>query len=212
MGDRRGLPWERRDELGPGRALARTVVRVVFSPAETFRQMTLGGNWAEALGFALLVGSVSLWIYELWGMAMRTILDSAAVLPVEEAATANTAAVVSALFAPGFVCVLTVFFAAIVHLLLMMFAGNTRPFLPTFKVFCYSWSVGLFSVVPVCGVFLALGWLVVVWINGVREAHEVTTGQAAGPVLLLMLMVCFCWVVLVVMAMSAASLFPAGFP
>lgn len=207
---RPGLPWERRDELGPARALTKTIGRVIFSPAEAFRAMRLEDGWGEPLGFALLVGSISIWINGVWNMVMRTVLAAANFLPAEEASSANTAGVVSALFAPAFVVGLTVFFAGFVHLLLMMFSGSQRPFIPSFKVFCYSWSVGVFTVVPICGVFAAFLWLVVVWINGIREAHEVSTGQAAGPVVLLALMVCFCWMILVILAMSVIGFAPIG--
>ena len=207
---RPGLPWEQRAELGPASALTKTIGRVMLDPSHAFRAMRLEGNWAEPLGFGVLVGSISLWIYELWGMVLRTMLASAGFFPVEEATNANTVGVLSALFAPAFVCFLTLFFAGMVHLMLMMFSGSARSFLPTFKVFCYSWSVGVLSVIPVCGVFAALVWLVIVWINGIREAHEVSTGQAAGPIVLLMVMVCFCWMFLIVLALSVADLAPGG--
>jgi len=207
---RTGLAWERRLELGPGAAVLGTVREVVFTPAAAFRVMRREGGWAEPLGFAVLVGSVGVWAAQAWDMLMRTLLAGIAGTGAQEIAAANIAEVWFALFAPFLVCAATFFGAALVHLLLLMFGGAPQPYETTFRVVCYSWSVGVFNIIPICGVLVGTVWRIVVQIIGVREAQEVPTGRAAAAVLVPVLLACFCLVLVVIASLSVANLAQMG--
>ena len=207
---RSGLAWERRLELGPGAAVLGTIREVVFSPAAAFRVMQREGGWAEPLSFAVLIGSVALWVAQAWDMLTRTMLMRIAGTGAQEVAAANLAEVWFALFAPVLVVAATFFGAAIVHVLLLMLGGAPQPYETTFRVVCYSWSVGVFNVIPICGVFVGSVWRIVVQIIGLREAQEVPTGRAAAAVLIPVLLACFCVVLVVIASLSVVGLAQMG--
>ncbi len=207
---RAGLAWERREQLGAAAAVFGTIREVVFSPTTAFRSMRREGGWAEPLSFAALIGSVAVWAAQAWDMLIRALLVGFSGTGVEEIAAANLAEVWFALFAPLFVCAATFFGAALVHVLLLMLGGAPRPYETTFRVVCYSWSVGVFNLVPICGVLVGTVWRVVVQIIGVREAQSVPTGRAAAAVLIPVLLACFCLVLVVVASLSVVSLAQMG--
>lgn len=209
---RRGLAWERRAELGPGTAMARTIFQVVFAPGTAFREMKQAGGWGEPLGFALLVGSVAIWAAQLWDMLTRSLLVGLTGTTPEEVAAANLQEILFALLAPVLVLAVTFFVAAVVHVLLLMLGGAPHPYETTFRVICYTWSAGIFNLVPVCGVLIAAIWRIVVQIIGIREAQEVPTGRAAAAVLIPIVVACFCLFAVVLVAIGVAGLATAAAP
>ncbi len=207
---RAGVPWERRAEIGPGAALIGTITGVLFSPGATFSQMKREGGWGEPLGFAALVGSIGVWMAQLWDMVTNSVLAAMTGMNVEQVAASNATEIWFALFAPLLVCAATFFGAAIVHVLLIMLGGAEQPYETTFRVMCYTWSAGLFNIIPICGIFMAAIWRLVVQIIGIREAQEVPTGKAAAAVLIPFLVACFCLMFLFI-AIGVASLAAPGF-
>jgi hypothetical protein len=203
---RRGLAWERRAELGPATAMVRTVFQVVFAPGAAFREMKQTGGWGEPLGFAVLVGSVAIWVAQLWDMLTRSLLIGLTGATPEEVAAANLQEILFALLAPVLVLAVSFFAAAVVHVLLLMLGGAPHPYETTFRVICYTWSAGIFNLVPVCGVLIAAIWRIFVQIVGIREAQEVSTGRAAAAVLIPMVVACFCLFAVVLVAIGVGSL------
>ncbi len=203
---RRGLPWERRDELGPGPAIIQTISQVLFSPSRAFADMKVDGGWGEPLGFAVLVGSVSSWIGQAWIMLLNSSMAGLAGFSAEEVAAENARTIISAFFTPFLICILTVVLAGIAHLLLILFGGAPRPYETTFRVFCYAASVGAVNVVPFCGLFIGIVWTRVVTIIGLRDAHPVPTGRAAAAVLVPLLLWCFCIMVAALLFAGVAGL------
>ena len=208
---RRGLPWERRDELGPGTAIIRTISQVLFSPSKAFADMKVDGGWGEPLGFAVLVGSVGSWIGQVWIMLLNSSIAGFAGFSPEEVAAENARAIMSAFFAPFLICILTVVVAGIAHLLLIMFGGAPRPYETTFRVCCYAASVGAVNVIPICGLFIGMVWAWVIKIIGLREAHPVPTGRAAAAVLVPVLLWCFCVMALAIFFVGVAGIVAGGF-
>jgi hypothetical protein len=93
-----------------------------------------------------------------------------------------------------------------------MLGGAPHPYETTFRVICYTWSAGIFNLVPVCGVLIAAIWRIVVQIIGIREAQEVPTGRAAAAVLIPIVIACFCLFAVVLVAIGVASLATAAAP
>jgi hypothetical protein len=205
-----GLAWERRAELGPGPAVLRTIGEVLFSPGKAFARMKRGGGWAEPLGFAVLVGSISIWVAQLWDMLTRSALVGMSGVSVDEVAAANAQEIWFALMAPLLICVATFFGAAIVHVLLLAFGGAPQPYETTFRVFCYTWSAGVFNAVPICGVFVAAVWRVVVQVIGIRAAQEVPIGRAAAAVIIPVLLACLCLCLAAIIAVGTGNLATLG--
>jgi hypothetical protein len=207
---RRGLPWERRGEQGPGAALLQTIREVVFSPTSAFATMRRRGGWGEPLGFAVLTGSIFIWVAQAWDLLTRSVMVGMPGFEMQDIATANAQEVFFALLAPFIVVAATFFGAAIVHGLLLVFGGAPQPYETTFRVMCYSWAVGVFNLLPICGVFIGFVWRIVVQIIGVREAQEVPGGRAAAAVLVPVVFACMCLVMLTMLALSVAGLSQMG--
>jgi hypothetical protein len=187
-----------------------TIRQVVFSPTAAFQAMRRDGGWAEPLSFAVLIGSLAVWAAQAWDMVTSTLLAGISGMGAEEIVAANLTEIWFALFAPLLVCGATFFGAAIVHVLLLMLGGAPQPYETTFRVVCYSWAVGVFNLVPICGVIIGAVWRVIVQIVGLREAQGVPTGRAAAAVLIPVILACFCLVLAVIATVGVASLAQMG--
>ena len=74
--------------------------------------------------------------------------------------------------------------AGILHLCLMLVRGTKYGFEATFRTVAYGYSANALMVIPFCGGFLAALWAIILYIIGLREAHETTGGKAAVAVFL----------------------------
>ena len=203
---RPGIPWERRAELGLFAGLVRTLGLVIGSPSVAFSQMRRTGGWADPLGFALLVGTFSMWVGQLWDMVIRSVFAAGTGIGVERAAAENTAAIWLALAAPLIVIVITAVGAAIAHALLILFGGAPHPYETTFRVICYMWAVNVFQLVPICGALAAAVWGIVVQIIGLRYAQDVPVERAALAVLIPVVVACVCFMMLAFLAFGLVGL------
>lgn len=207
---RPGLAWERRDELGIATALLQTIREVLFSPTEAFARMKAEGGWGEPLGFAVVVGSVSIWVWQAWSLLTRSLLVGVPGFETQDIAAANVQEVWMALIAPLQVVVYTFFFAALVHVLLQMLGSTRYGYESTFRVICYSGAAGAFNLIPVCGVIIGAVWSIVVQIIGIREAHQVPTGRAVAAVLIPVILSCLCIAMLALLVVGVAGLSQMG--
>jgi hypothetical protein len=207
---RPGLAWERRAELGPGAALLRTMRDVAFAPGTAFAEMRQTGGWGEPLGFAVLLGSVSIWAAQAWDMLVRSLMAGLPGLEIQDIAAANLQEVWFALVAPLLVVLSSFLAAAIVHGLLIVFGGAPQPYETTFRVVCYSWAIGVLNFIPICGVLIGAVWRIVIQIAGVRAAQGVPLGRAAAAVLVPVLVLCFCAMLFFVLAIGVAGLAQMG--
>ena len=207
---RTGLAWERREELGVGTAMLRTIRDVLFSPTAAFAQMKQEGGWAEPLQFAVVVGSIFIWVAQAWDLLTRSLFVGLPGFPTQDIAAANAQEVWVALMAPFLVVVATFFAAALVHVLLLMLGGAPFGYEATFRVVSYSWAAGVFNLLPICGVIIGGVWRIVVQIIGIREAQQVPTGRAAAAVLIPVILACICLVMLALVTISVAGLTQLG--
>src|SRR5206468_5916329 len=73
--------------------------------------------------------------------------------------------------------------SGVTHLFLLMMRGAKHGFATTSRVFAFSYSPQLFTVVPVLGGLVAFFWMITLAIIGLREAHETDGAKAAVAVL-----------------------------
>ena len=95
----------------------------------------------------------------------------------------------------------------IIHLLLMLFGGAHRGYEASFRTMSYaSGSVAIFYLFPICGMYVAIVWSLVVQIIGLREIHETSAGKAAAAVLVPIgfCVVCVCLTAVLFGAMIAS--------
>ena len=80
--------------------------------------------------------------------------------------------------------------SGILHVFLLMVNGAKKGYEATFRVVAYSYSAYIFLVLPFCGQLISAVWIVVLYIIGLREAHEISGGKAAFAVFLPAIICC----------------------
>ncbi|WP_166396114.1 YIP1 family protein [Rubrobacter marinus] len=156
--------------------------RVVTRPTEFFGRLPRRGDYLSPLVFALICALVS----AVLGGLLRFAWADASLGGVRfEAAEASFLGfLASVLFVPIGSTVGLFVLAAVVHLLVVLFAGpQNSGFEATFRVVCYAAVTNLVNWIPLVGGILALYGLYL-GVVGVREMHGTTTGRAALVVLL----------------------------
>ncbi len=73
--------------------------------------------------------------------------------------------------------------SVIIHVALVVFGGARNGFGASLRALAYAAGAQLLVIVPVLGIFLALGWWLVLAVVGLREVHGTSTGRAAAAVL-----------------------------
>jgi hypothetical protein len=81
--------------------------------------------------------------------------------------------------------------SALLHLCLLLVGGANRPFETTFRVACFTGgAANLFSMVPMCGGFIAAVYHIVLNCIGLSRAHQTTTGKALMAIFLPLIVCC----------------------
>jgi hypothetical protein len=98
--------------------------------------------------------------------------------------------------------------SAILHLCLMLVGGANRPFETTFRVVCFTaGSANLFSMIPICGGFVALIYSIVLECIGLSRAHQTTTGKALMAIFLPMVACCGICIILGILLSGFGTVF-----
>ncbi len=182
--------WERRAELGFAEALVRSIPEILFHPVQTFRSMPVIGGVAGPLLFVVLlgtVGSIFQTFYSILGISLDMVLPETeyvsehggAIVGEMDARADVMFEIVAMVLSPIIVAVFAFISSGIIHIFLMLFGGARRGFEATFRVMAYvGGATALFSLVPLCGAWIALVWGVVCEIIGLCEAHRTDTWRA----------------------------------
>jgi hypothetical protein len=199
-----GPAWERQRSLG---ALLETIKGVLIEPSETFRNASRTAGIGPALGFGLLLGVIGSYIALFWDYFTRAAFsggaDFAEFLPPEYAEMIGAAGpmewILRIVLAPLMILVGLFLWAAIVHLLLLLFGGAVHGFEASFRTIAYAGgSTALFQAVPFCGGIVGMVWGLVAQIVGLKEIHGISAGKAAAAVLLPFLLCCCALIALIV--------------
>jgi len=197
----RGIPWDRRAQLGFGPALFETVRQSLFEPLEFFKSMAPTGGIGGPLVYGLLVGYLAQVVTSFYQLVLHGVLGSAWAGPSELPDSLRRLAmqlegvagfVVTLLFGWVFVLIGLFVWTAVVHLALLLMGGARRDFEATFRVVSYSQAPQLFAILPICGGLIGAVYALVLTILGLSEAHGIGRGLAAAAVLLPLLLCCCC--------------------
>lgn len=183
------VPWERRRELGFVSALFQTVRESLFDPVAFYRRVDPRGPIAPALLYATLIGVVAATFTLLWELAVPS--PWGGIVPAETRAEAIPSVVASlALWAltPILTPLAVLIGAAIYHLVLLVLGGPSQGYGGTVRATAYAAAPELLALVPFCGGFIAIPWLLVLYVIGLREVHGIQTGKAIAVVLIPFLM------------------------
>jgi len=182
------LAWEDKAQLGWFRALYETVRTSLLAPKAFFSRMPLAGGWFAPLSYAGIMSALSavggsLWFFLLSEAELGGLKLSLSTYPV------------LALFRVLQTVTVLAFYAALVHLAVLLLKGGAAWMQTTARVVAYSTGALLLALVPYPYVGLPLAglWTCVLCAVGLREAQELTTGKAVlaalSPILLFTILV-----------------------
>jgi hypothetical protein len=172
------FPWPPRENDSLLDAVATTWKQSVFQPTSFFRRMPRESPLGWALGYYFIMGIIGAGLSLFWRMVFGgSILDRL----YPDAGTDN--AFIDFLLSPILLLAGLYIAAGIAHLFLLIFQGRKYPFGTTLRVFCFSEGPQLFYIVPFIGPAVGGIWTLVLWVIGLREAHETTTGKALASIL-----------------------------
>jgi hypothetical protein len=174
------LPWDYRDELGWLRAWWKSVGAILLRPGVTFSTAKPDGD----IGGSLLFSAVSWFAGCFTTFAVFAVLG--ALIPSfggnsEREGSLRAIIVgtygVMAVMMPLLGIAGTVVMAALEHLLLMLF-GKPRGFDTTLRANALSLAPYVLGLIPVCSLYVAPIWVLVVKIFAYKGLHRTTTGVA----------------------------------
>jgi hypothetical protein len=187
---RSGLPWDQRQERGLFNAFIETLQMVLSRPTVAFTAMKREGGLGEPLLYALIGGSFGLIFYFLYRFAFHWAWSFSS-RPDPFAHLLGIGWIAIVIFVPLLVVISAFINSAILHVCLMIVGGANQSFETTFRVVCFSGgSVQPLMVVPICGVFIAGVWDIVLRCIGFAHAHETDTGRAVLAVFLPLIVCC----------------------
>jgi hypothetical protein len=181
------MAWEDKAQLGWLRALYETVRTSLLAPKTFFSRMPIAGGWFAPLSYAGIMSALSavggsLWLFVLPEAELGGLKLSVSTYP--ELALLRVLETVTVL----------AFYAALVHLAVLLLKGGAAWMQTTARVVAYATGALLLALVPYpVGLPLAGLWTCVLCAVGLREAQELTTGKAVvaalSPVLLFTILV-----------------------
>ena len=194
-----GLPWEHRQQLGLVKAWFDTVSLLITRPSEAFTMMRPEGGMTDPLLFGLIGGCAGSVVSILFQGLMSSIPGFAGNDEVFRHFGVSHLAflIIYAVLSPLLVAFGIFLGSAVLHLCLMLVGGANRSFETTFRVVCFTGgAANLFSMIPVCGGFIALVYSIVLYCIGLSRAHPTTTGKALLAIFLPMIVCCGVCVIL----------------
>ena len=183
------LPWDRREELGLARAYWQTAMMILRSPRQTFAVTQPDGT----LGSSLLFGTISQLLqvsgtfafYLVLGVGMLVMLASKPEDAPDGRAWAIGAGVVVGvlLLAMAFAVASVLLNAALDHLVLKLVGAKPRSWEVTLRASTLSLAPSLLGLVPLCGIYIAPVWALILRVFAYQAFHRTTGGRAAAGAL-----------------------------
>ncbi|MBI2898255.1 MAG: YIP1 family protein [Deltaproteobacteria bacterium] len=198
------IPWERRREIGFGKALVGTIKLAMLRPSELFRAQPSDLGYGSPLFFAVVTQAIGQLFAAVWQTILALVMIGMTGGGSEELFAQVLPQAAILVFSP-LLTVLGVFiWSGIVHLCLTIFGGARGSFDTTLRVVAYGTATAVWGVIPLVGAFIGSIWSIVIEIIGLTEAHRTTGGRAAAAVLVPIALCCV--VVLVFVGLAAFSI------
>ena len=200
------FPWPPGEGESPLEALARTWTGATFRPRSLFSAMPREGGYGSAILYYLLIGVTASAIQMFWRIVLPLGEGNLTRLRSFGVPGGDLSPLVAFLLSPAILLLLILLAAGVTHVVLAVLGGARGRFPTTARVFAFSYSPQLFSIVPVIGPIVALPWMVVVAIIGLREAHPTELWRAALSVLIPVCIMLAFFVMALVIAMGTLML------
>lgn len=177
-------PWERRSDVGLGKGFGESVKGVLFSPAAFFSKASVKGGIKEPLAFGILAGSLGMMFQIFW----QGSIDAGDLPSLSDGVlgdlTWGPVFMGIMLLCPLLVTIFVCATSLVLHFLLVIVRGGRNRFEATFRAVSYSQAAQLWAVIPVVGSLLAVMWIMVVQIVGLKEMHDVSYARVILAVLI----------------------------
>ncbi len=174
--------------------LYETAKLIVTSPAEAFGRVRAGGDLGRPLLYAVIFGWIGIIASQIYEIALRGALWK--MLPGfgggQDHLLSTGVSVAMMVIAPILVLIGVFVASLIFHLFLLLVGGAGGSLATTVKVVCYTSTVQITQVVPLCGGIVGGLWALVLYIVGLAAAHRTSYGKAALAVLLPIMLCCVC--------------------
>jgi len=194
---RSGLPWEQRHSIGFLNGFAQTVMIVLTRPTEAFTVMRAEGGLGDPLLFGVIGGSIGVIIWTLLSAVIHSLGFAAALSQQSSldnligASLGGAMLIVRLIMAPIIIAIVLFIWSALVHVFLMIAGGANKTFETSFRALSFAYgATALFGVVPCCGPWIALIWMLVADCIGIARSHETDIGRAVLAVLLPVVICC----------------------
>lgn len=164
-------PWEDRARYGFLNSLYLTVKDVLLIPGRFFARMPTEIGLVQPLFFAIVVGVIGYffdWMWTLTGSSLQVFVAE----DMSEVVRPALATGARFIFSPLLVAAEVVISAGIVHLCLIIVAGNRLGFEATFRVIAYAHATAVLAVVPFCGDVVGALWSLGIAVVGLYKIHE----------------------------------------
>ena len=188
-----GLPWEHRQQLGLVKAWLDTVSLLISKPSEAFTMMRPEGGMTDPLLFGVIGGCAGAIVSILFQGVLQAIPGFGGANDFYHTIGVSQWAffIIYAVLSPLLVVLGLFVGGAILHLCLMLVGGANRSFETTFRVVCFAaGAANLFSMIPICGGYIAGIYQIVLNCIGLSRAHPTTTGKALMAIFLPLIVCC----------------------
>jgi len=183
--DDTAFPWPPGPRVSALDALGETIRRSLFEPTRFFRAMPVHSPLGPALVYYALTSVASAGIMLFWGTVFGLFVAPgsplAGLLGVGDGDFG--ARLVDFLLSPLASLFGLVIGALVFHVALVIFGGARNGLGATLRALAYAAASQLFVILPAIGIFVAMGWWLVLAVIGLREVHGTTTGRAVAAIL-----------------------------
>jgi hypothetical protein len=222
-GSGRGIPWERREELGVASAFLETTREVLTGPTDFFRRMPVTGGIGGPLAYGVLVGYLGILVTSFYNAifllgggghgagGFGPLGDRPELARFLEAFSGWGGIIGQVIFGPIGIVIGLFVWTAILHVILLLLDGAGQGFEATFRALAFAQAPNVFAIVPLCGSAVAGVYGLVLTVIGLSEAQRIPVWKAVVAVLLpLFLCCCCCAAFVATMVGGLASLLPLG--
>jgi hypothetical protein len=202
------FPWPPSEGESIVAAFMTTWRESAFRPSRFFADMPPTQRIGPSLLYFLALGIIVAAIKLFWSLVLQAPETDDAAVPNALAALRSISPIIGFLISPLMQLMILFVSAAVTQVMLLLLVPQRGPYARTVRMYCYTYSPALFTVVPYVGVLVAGIWSLVIAIIAAREVHRTTTGRAIAVILLPTFLVLILLIVL--MFVVLASVMMAG--
>jgi hypothetical protein len=191
--------WERRQELGFGKALFATWKEVLFSPTAIFQRLKTSGGYASPLLFQAVMTTLLFAVTAIYQTFWVGLIGAAGMMSDSHRHDMASGPGIAGMFLM-FVIVAIVgipltigmnfVHAGVLHFCLMLMKGTSKSYEATYRITSYCASGLIFALIPFVGTSIGAVWSLICAVIGLREVHKTENWRAIMAVLLPIIVCC----------------------